>query len=420
MRFLCPLKYSPITIILLFSLLPACQNQTPKEDDGWYCTLPAPISVLPWDLGKLEKAPDFGWLDKESGVRSLLYKGEPFKGADTSVFAYYASPDTLAHTAGNGAKYPAVVLVHGGGGTAFKEWAQLWAERGYAAIAMDLAGNGAEQQRLPDGGPDQSDEYKFGQIDAPITDQWPYHAVANVILAHSLIRSFTEVDVNRTGVTGISWGGYLTCIVAGVDSRFKAAVPVYGCGFLQFHSAWLSRFAQFTPEQSSKWVELWDPSRYVGGATMPVFFINGTNDFAYWLESYAKTYGLVNGPRNFRITVNMPHSHPDGWAPKEIGLFMDQYLKDGEALAKIEKPIIGGKEITAAFSSVSTPVLAGIHFTNDSADSPDRKWNSMEAKIKKGMIHAPLVPDGTLICFVTLTDSRGAIVSSELLFPDTN
>jgi len=29
-------------------------------------------------------------------------------------------------------------------------------------------------------------------------------------------------------VTGISWGGYLTCIVAGIDDRLKAAVPVYG------------------------------------------------------------------------------------------------------------------------------------------------------------------------------------------------
>ena len=42
---------------------------------------------------------------------------------------------------------------------------------------------------------------------------------------------------------------------------------------------------------------------------MPVFFINGTNDFAYPLDSYAKTYGLVKSERDFRITVNMPHGH---------------------------------------------------------------------------------------------------------------
>jgi dienelactone hydrolase len=111
-------------------------------------------------------------------------------------------------------------LVHGGGGTAFREWAELWARRGYAAIAMDLAGSrpveganahAAENRtRLPQGGPGQGDEEKFGSIDKPPTEQWPYHAVASVIKAHSLIRSFDHVDREKTAVTGISWGGYLT------------------------------------------------------------------------------------------------------------------------------------------------------------------------------------------------------------------
>jgi hypothetical protein len=42
-----------------------------------------------------------------------------------------------------------------------------------------------------------------------MTDQWSYHAVANVILAHSLLLSFGDVDKERTAVTGISWGGYM-------------------------------------------------------------------------------------------------------------------------------------------------------------------------------------------------------------------
>ena len=88
---------------------------------------------------------------------------------------------------------------------------------------------------------------KFGAIDQPVTDQWTYHAVADVILAHSLVLSFPEVDPNRTALTGISWGGYLTCIVAGLDDRFKAAVPVYGCGFLDENSVWLGRFAKMSP-----------------------------------------------------------------------------------------------------------------------------------------------------------------------------
>ena len=56
------------------------------------------------------------------------------------------------------------VLVHGGGGTAFDAWVRLWNDRGYAAIAMDLAGRGADRKRLPDGGPDQSHREKFNDI----------------------------------------------------------------------------------------------------------------------------------------------------------------------------------------------------------------------------------------------------------------
>ena len=192
-------------------------------------SLPA---TTPWDLIALSKTPNYEWSDRESQVWSLYYEGQPYKGKPTRVFAYFASPATLNGKDLKERRFPAVVLVHGGGGTAFKEWAQLWAGRGYAAIAMDLAGCGPDRKRLPDGGPGQSHVDKFGTIDEPIQGQWTYHAVANVILAHSLVRSFEEVDTNRTAVTGISWGGYLTCIVAGLDNRFKAAVPVYGCGFL--------------------------------------------------------------------------------------------------------------------------------------------------------------------------------------------
>ena len=163
--------------------------------------------TTPWDLVHLSEAPAYEWSDQQSPVWSLHYEGEHYQGEPTRVFAYYASPATTNTRDPEDDTFPAVVLVHGGGGTAFKEWAELWAKRGYAAIAMDLAGDGPERQRLPDGGPNQSDDEKFGAIDEPSEDQWTYHSVANVILAHSLIRSFEEVDASRTAITGISWVG---------------------------------------------------------------------------------------------------------------------------------------------------------------------------------------------------------------------
>ena len=115
-------------------------------------SLPLPKET-PWDLANLKKAPKFKWQSQNGGVHSLIYAGELYRGKPTRVFAYYASPKTLGK--GGDDKMPGIVLVHGGGGAAFKNWAELWAKRGYAAIAMDLAGKGVGRKPMPDGGPDQ-------------------------------------------------------------------------------------------------------------------------------------------------------------------------------------------------------------------------------------------------------------------------
>lgn len=402
------------TVFTLVFLLanPGCTAL--RQDSNTIAPAKSLPSATPWDLTALSQPPGYEWSDQNSPVRSLYYEAEPYKNHPTRVFAYYASPATLGSNSASEETFPAVVLVHGGGGTAFKEWTQLWAKRGYAAIAMDLAGCGPDGKRLTDGGPGQGDDEKFGAIDQPPQGQWTYHAVANVILAHSLLRSFDQVDADRTAVTGISWGGYLTCIVAGLDNRFKAAVPVYGCGFLHENSCWLGRFEKMTPQQKDKWVRLWDPSMYVGSAAMPVFFVNGTNDFAYPLDSYAKTYGLVKTERNFRITVNMPHGHQQGWAPKEIGLFIDQYLKGATPLAQVSKPQIANGKIHATCST--TPASAHLHYTTGTTPINKLQWQTVPATIEAEQIVAPAPPDEAKIYFLTVTDNRQAIVSSELTF----
>src|SRR5262245_11819933 len=145
-----------LTVALLFVAAAETTNAQIVPSPG----LPA---STPWDLKKLSEAPAFEWVDKDGPVRSLFYASEPYGGKPTRVFAYYATPATLAgKTPNKDEKYPAVVLVHGGGGTAFREWAELWAKRGYAAIAMDLAGSRPTEgknphaldsrTRLPDGG----------------------------------------------------------------------------------------------------------------------------------------------------------------------------------------------------------------------------------------------------------------------------
>ena len=381
--------------------------------------------TMPWDLKQLSETPTYEWVDQKSSVRSLFYVSEPYGGKATRVFAYYASPTTLPDAVPPKERFPAVVLIHGGGGTAFREWAELWAKRGYAAIAMDLAGhqpiegqNAHQQQnrtRLPDGGPNQGDDEKFGSIDKPPTEQWSYHAVAAAIRAHSLMRSFPEVDAKRTAVTGISWGGYLTCIVAGVDNRFQAAVPVYGCGFLHENSAWLARFEKMSPEQRTRWVTLWDPSKYLPAVSMPILFVNGTNDFAYPLDSYMKSFDAVPGTKQLRVSVNLPHGHPQGWAPTEISRFIDHELGRGPALPNVTDPKLENGRVRVAVKSETKLKQAALHFTTDGDAINKRTWKTVAATIDGDTISVEAAPAEATVWFVTVTDERDALVSSRIM-----
>ncbi len=361
-----------------------------------------------WNMTELAHPPKTTWLDKSGPLRRLYFEGEPRNGQPTQVFAYCAFPEDTT------VKSPGIVLIHGGGGTAFSEWAQLWAQRGYVAIAMDLAGKGPDGQPLTDGGPDQSDDVKFPKDHTPPKECWTYHAVAAGIRAGSLLASLPEVDDQRIAVTGISWGGYLTCIVAGVDQRFRAAVPVYGCGFLADNSCWLQRFADMTPEWKQQWIKYFDPSRYVGRAPMPLLFVNGTNDFAYPLDSYQKTYRLVKD-RMLCVTVEMPHGHAQGWAPKEIGLFVDHILRDAPPLPQIDAQAQFDDDYRTAsltWNGVDS-VTAQFHWTSDTDDWKTRKWHSSPADIDGNRIQIELPAERPLCGFFTVTDQRGATVSCE-------
>ncbi len=375
------------------------------------CILALPISVPGncadqklWDMKLLSKAPAAVFGEKVGLVQTVVYEGEPFGGKPTHVFAYYAAPS------GTG-PFPGMVLVHGGGGTAFSDWAKHWAERGYAAIAMDLSGNGP-QGRLPDGGPDQSDTTKFRAFgDNEAKEMWTYHAVAAVIRAHSLLESRPEVDKNRIGLTGISWGGYLTSIIAGVDHRFKVAVPVYGCGFLHEDSYWKEPILDKMPmEQRDRWVKYFDPSQYIGGTKCPILFLNGTNDFAYTLESYRKGYDLVHAPKTLSVQLRLPHGHI--WTFGIVDAFVDNILTGKPAIERLGTTRVKGSTVEATLTTSTVPTKAELYYTSESGKWQERKWLNIPAKVEGKRVVAELPAAKPTAYYLAVTDVAGNIVTS--------
>ncbi|RYE52044.1 MAG: hypothetical protein EOP48_17285 [Sphingobacteriales bacterium] len=281
-----------------------------------------------WNKSELHQVPEVKWTGIHDGIKSLIYAGTSYKENGTEVFAYYSNPDLIAGKKNTGKKYPAVVLIHGSGGTAFSQWVGRWARAGYAAIAMDLTGKDPTGKKLPRGGASQSDETMFTDINkGNLKNMWTYQCVANIMLAHSLILSFPEVDKERTAITGISRGGYMTCVAAGVDHRFKAAVPVYGCGFIEESEVLKHGLNRLGDYWKKLWIQTFDPAVYFPGTKMPVMFVNGNKDMFYNVLPYAKSVNLLPVKNRYIcIKPDMAHSHQDGWEPPEIEHFFNAIL----------------------------------------------------------------------------------------------
>lgn len=109
----------------------------------------------------------------------------------------------------------------------------------------------------------------------------------------------------------------------------------------------------------------------------------------------------------------MPHGHQAGWAPKEIGLFVNSILDDRKPLAKIGKVSRKDKQVTMNFQSELPIKSAALHYTTGTGAWKERKWETIAVRTEGNSATAtlPVLKDATW--FFTLTDKRDATVSSE-------
>jgi len=249
-----------------------------------------------------------------------------------------------------------MVLIHGGGGTAFHDWVRLWNKarvtrpsRWTHAAACQRGEYGHwERPRIRRaaglGRLRPRRRTARGSMDVSRRRRRNPRTFARALVSGSRPRTHRR--------DGHQWGGYLTCIVAGVDNRFKCAVPVYGCGFLDDNSAWLEAFKGLGEEKTRQWISRWDPSVYLADARMPMLWVTGTNDFAYPMDSLRKSYRLPRGPRQLCLRMRMPHGHGGpGENPEEIRLFADSFFKGGVPLPKSANQGRDGNNVWATYES---------------------------------------------------------------------
>ena len=145
-------------------------------------------------------------------------------------------------------------------------------------------------------------------------------------------------------------------------------------------------------------------------------FVNGTNDVHYVLDSYMKSYNVVRNEKHLRIQVNMPHGHQPGWAPAEIGLFIDSKCRAGLELPTPGNPEIKGDQVEVTCKSVTALKSATLNYTTDVGPRSKRKWTSLPATILGNVIRAPKPPAKANTWFINVVDERAAVVSTKVFF----
>lgn len=393
-----------------------------QPGSGWLAlALLAPAGIAaeaagPWDLDRLQQAPqvEHGSVEDRGGytLEKIFFHNEDYQGHATRMFAYLAAPKT------GEARAPGIVLIHGGAGKAFPEWAAQWAEYGYVALAIDLNGRDDGGQHLADGGPIMGEATLIADTGkVPLRDLWPYHGVAAAIRGVSLLRADPRVDPARIGMMGPSWGGYTVCIAASLDARLAFAIPVYGCGFYHVNSDYKPVLDRLAPADRETWVRNFDPSVYLPRLKAPVFWVSGATD-GFPLDSWTKSHRLTASTLTvLKLLPRWPHGYQPTWNAPEPRVFADQITRGKTALLRVEAARRDGDKVTATYSGKAEPAFADLVYTTDRGRWQLRGWNLRPARLdrEKGVIEADLPPD-TTACFLNLTDKRALVTSSDCLF----
>ena len=361
----------------------------------------------------------------DSRIRAVFFEGEECLGKKTRVFAYTGFPDG----AGEDAKVPAMVLVHGGGCHAWAPWVRYWTDRGYAAISFDFNGLVyAGPDHTYDADPERWAPDPQGHLptDAlrsrgkPFEEQWYYYFISDIILAHNVLREDKRVDKTRVGLTGISWGGFGSATVLGYDPRFAFAAPVYGCGFMDASTALWS--GDFRGEGVS---DVWDGKLLLPEVNIPVLWVNGDNDPFFSVNcTTACAAACKNGAA--LIVPSMIHGMDQGIDLPEIARFADGICGMGEGNIRLTDIDFEGREVRVGFALPADVESADVYIYYRYSpleyepprlkDCPDliEPWKRAKGKACPGR-GSVNIPEGAFMYYICVEGEAGAGDEKQLI-----
>jgi dipeptidyl-peptidase-4 len=225
-----------------------------------------------------------------------------------------------------GTRYPVVVRVYGGPtalvvhasprGNVLDQWL---ADQGFIVVLIDNRGT-------PRRGREWSRAIKGNLIDVPLQDQ--------VDGLKALCDKYPELDAERVGITGWSFGGYFSAMATmrrpDVYKAGVAGAPV--CDFRDYDTHYTERYMGL-PEENTSGYDISNVVTYCKDLTVPLLIIHGTaDDNVYFMHSLKMTEALFRAGKHFEFlplagfTHMVPEPNVTVRLNSRIAAFFKQHL----------------------------------------------------------------------------------------------
>lgn len=292
------------------------------------------------DIFYLAMGPDtLAELKKNSTGKTLIENKVPTEVHPIETFDFISNGDELTGYVllpkdfDKNKKYPTLLSVHGGPKTEFSDVFhhehQMFASAGYMVIYTNPHGSSGRGVKFSD------IRGRYGDID--YDDLMTFTDLA--------IEKYPQIDTEKMGVYGGSYGGFMTNWTIGHTDRFAAACAQRSI------SNWTSFYGvsdigyYFAPDQtaSDMWDSLdkmWDqsPIKYAPNVTTPTLFIHSDEDYRCPLEQGLQMYTRIKeNSTDTKMYIFHGENHELSRSGKPKGRikrlraikeWFDKYLKD--------------------------------------------------------------------------------------------
>jgi dipeptidyl aminopeptidase/acylaminoacyl peptidase len=239
----------------------------------------------------------------------------------------------LIRPAGNspdGPPVPAVVFIHGGPhmqfGPNFSHELQMYAAKSYAVLFINARGSAGRDEAFT----------------TAVSGNWGVPDMPDQLAATEHIVALGGIDPDRIGITGGSYGGFMTNWILSHSDRYKVGVTDRSISnLISMYGTDDISLVSFDPEMGTPWENFeryWDmsPLKYVANIKVPLLIIHSENDFRCPMEQGEQLFialKRLGRTTEFVRFQNESHGLSRGGAPKHrverlertLGWF-DKYL----------------------------------------------------------------------------------------------